>query len=94
MNSLHAEYALQHISSRFRRFIIALCYNIVLAATAMGYHAQWQTDWIAYDAEACAAMGLSHAERISGLVYLGTSTVPLEDRPRPDVKPLLTRWSA
>jgi nitroreductase len=72
----------------------AVCYNIVLAATAMGYHAQWQTDWIAYDAEACGAMGLSHAERISGLVYLGTSTVPLEDRPRPDVKPLLTRWSA
>jgi nitroreductase len=72
----------------------AVCYNIVLAATAMGYHAQWQTDWVAYDAEACAAMGLKAPERISGLVYLGTSTVPLEDRPRPDVKSLLTRWGA
>ncbi len=72
----------------------AVCYNIVLATTAMGYHAQWQTDWVAYDTETSAAMGLKAPERISGLVYLGTSTVPLEDRPRPDAKALLTRWGA
>jgi nitroreductase len=72
----------------------AVCYNIVLAATAMGYHAQWQTDWVAYDAETRAAMGLKATERISGLVYLGTSTAPLEERPRPDAKALTTRWGA
>ena len=36
----------------------AVCYNMVLAATAMGFDAQWQTDWVAYDPEAMAAMGL------------------------------------
>ncbi len=70
----------------------AVCYNIVLAATAMGFHAQWQTDWVAYDAEAMAMMGLKSTERVSGIIYVGTSTVPLEDRPRPDPFTLLTRW--
>lgn len=72
----------------------AVCYNIVLAATALGFHAQWQTDWVAYDTEARAAMGLKSPERVSGLVYIGTSTVPLEERPRPDPQSLLTRWGA
>jgi nitroreductase len=67
-------------------------YNLVLAATAMGFHAQWQSDWVAYDAGATAAMGLKGSERVAGLIYIGTSTVPLEDRPRPDAQSLLTRW--
>jgi nitroreductase len=70
----------------------AVSYNLVLAATAMGFHAQWQSDWVAYDAGATAAMGLKDSERVAGLIYIGTSTVPLEDRPRPDAQSLLTRW--
>jgi nitroreductase len=70
----------------------AVCYNMVLAATALGFDAQWQTDWVAYDAGATAAMGLAGHERIAGFVYIGTTAVPLEDRPRPDVQALLTRW--
>jgi hypothetical protein len=30
---------------------------------------------------------------VAGLIYIGKSAVPLEDRPRPEVGPLLTRWS-
>jgi nitroreductase len=71
----------------------AVAYNIELAAAAMGLHSQWQTDWVAYDAEAMKAMGLATGERLAGLVYIGTSTVPLEDRPRPAPETLLTRWS-
>ena len=70
----------------------AVCYNMVLAATAMGFDAQWQTDWVAYDAGAMAAMGLAVQERTAGFIYIGTTTVPLEDRPRPDPQVLLTRW--
>jgi nitroreductase len=72
----------------------AVCYNIVLAATAMGFAAQWQTDWVAYDAAAKAAMGVLDAEQVAGLIYIGTSSVELEDRPRPDASALLTHWSA
>jgi nitroreductase len=70
----------------------AVAYNIVLAAIAMGFDAQWQSDWVAYDPQATAAMGLVGTERVAGIVYIGTSTLPLEDRPRPDAEKLLTRW--
>ena len=70
----------------------AVCQNIVLAASAMGISAQWQTDWPAYDAEVFKAMGLEPHEKVSGFIYLGTPTAPLEERPRPDPATLLTRW--
>jgi nitroreductase len=72
----------------------AVCYTLVLAAQGHGFDAQWQSDWVAYDEGAKAIMGVTSAEQVAGLVYIGTSTVPLEDRPRPDVGPLLTRWAS
>ena len=72
----------------------AVCMNILTAATALGLGCQWNSDWVAYDAEMARAMGLSPPERIAGLIYLGTPASPLEDRPRPDAGALLTRWSA
>jgi nitroreductase len=72
----------------------AVCFNLVLAAQALGFDAQWQTDWIAYDAGARAIIGLSPGEAISGFIYIGTSTAPLEERPRPDPAALATRWGA
>ena len=71
----------------------AVAYNIVLAATAMGFAAQWQTDWVAYDGVTATAMGLSETERVAGFVYIGTATSELEDRPRPDAAALVTRWT-
>lgn len=70
----------------------AVCMNILYAATALGYACQWNTDWLAYDEGMAAVMGLVAPERIAGLIYLGTATAPLEDRPRPDPQTLLTRW--
>ncbi|MCA3574588.1 MAG: nitroreductase [Aestuariivirga sp.] len=70
----------------------AVCMNILSAATALGLGCQWNSDWVAYDAEIARAMGLAPHERIAGLIYLGTPSAPLEDRPRPDAAQLLTRW--
>jgi nitroreductase len=72
----------------------AVCFAMELAAQALGFDVQWQTDWVAYDDVAKAAMGLHAHENIAGLIYMGKSTVPLEDRPRPDVATLVTHWSA
>ncbi len=69
----------------------SVCYNAVLAATALKFAAQWQSDWVAYDEAAKAVMGVAAHERVSGIIYIGTSSVELEDRPRPDVSSLLTR---
>jgi nitroreductase len=72
----------------------AVCQNMLLAATALGVGCQWNTDWMAYDAETTKAMGLAAHEKVVGILYLGAATEPYEDRPRPDVDTLLTRWSA
>ena len=72
----------------------AVCLTLEMAVLAHGFHSQWQTDWIAYDSETHSAMGLVEGEKIAGLIYIGTSTVPLEDRPRPDVAALVIRWGA
>jgi nitroreductase len=71
----------------------AVCFNLVLAAQAHGFDAQWQTDWIAYDSEAKSILGLVGEETLAGLIYIGTSTAPLEDRPRPIASTLMTRWT-
>jgi nitroreductase len=72
----------------------AVCFNTVLAAQALGFDAQWQSDWMAYDPEAKALMGVKDGEQVAGIIYIGTGTAPLEDRPRPDPETLLTRWGA
>ena len=72
----------------------SVCFNFELAALALGFDVQWQSDWVAYDDGAKAAMGLKPSEQIAGFIYIGKSTVPLEDRPRPDVATLVTHWSA
>jgi nitroreductase len=72
----------------------AVCYNAVLAATALGFDVQWQSDWVAYDEGAKTVMGIGQHEQVAGIIYIGTSTIPLEDRPRPDPSTLLTRISS
>jgi nitroreductase len=70
----------------------AVCYNLVLAAQAHGFDAQWQTDWVSYDEDAKAAMGISATEKVAGLIYIGTTAAALEDRPRPALSALVTKW--
>ncbi|MGH6854593.1 MAG: nitroreductase family protein [Aestuariivirga sp.] len=70
----------------------AVCQTILFAATALGVGCAWNTGWIAYDREIAKVMGLATHEKVAGFIYLGTSTAPLEDRPRPDPASLLTRW--
>jgi nitroreductase len=70
----------------------AVCETILMAAHAMGYVANWLTEWCAYHPRVKDALGLTAGERIAGFIYIGMSAVPLEDRPRPDVEKLLTRF--
>jgi nitroreductase len=66
--------------------------TLVLAAHALGYVANWITEWCAYDPCVREKLGLADYERIAGFVYIGKSAVPLEDRPRPDFRTLVTRY--
>jgi len=70
----------------------SVCTLLLLAAQAMGFGANWITDWYSYDPAAAEALGLSANERVAGFVYLGTSTEPPLERVRPDVASLTTVW--
>jgi len=71
----------------------AAAMNLVVAANAMGFVAQWLTEWVTYDEEARALLGLKPEERLVGLVYIGTpNTAPFE-RPRPALADIVSDWT-
>jgi nitroreductase len=70
----------------------AVCMSIVLAAHAMGFVANWITEWCAYHPQVLARLGLKPTERIAGFIYIGHPVEPLEDRPRPPVESITTRF--
>ena len=63
----------------------AVCITLSNAASAMGYGANWITDWYAFDDLALAAIGVGPDERVAGMVYIGTPAEPPLERVRPDV---------
>jgi nitroreductase len=70
----------------------AAAMNLVLAAHAMGFAATWITEWYAYDQRVRAAIGLQSHERIAGFVHIGRSAHPVEDRARPALSDVVTRY--
>jgi nitroreductase len=70
----------------------AAAMNLVLAAHALGYAASWITEWYAYDRGVLDALGLKENERIAGFVHIGRPKQPPEDRPRPPLAEIATRF--
>jgi nitroreductase len=72
----------------------ACCQNLTIAATAMGYGANWITDWYSYDPKATALLGLAENERVAGVVLIGTpAEAPLE-RVRPEIDEITSEWAS
>jgi nitroreductase len=70
----------------------AVCVNLLYAAQALGYGANWITDWYAYDPEAQAILGLAAGEQVAGFILIGTPREPPQERERPQVAPLVSTW--
>lgn len=70
----------------------AVCQNLLIAASAMGFAAQWITEWYAYDPVIKAKMGLKEDENVAGFIYLGQAVEPLTERKRPLRNNLVTHW--
>jgi len=70
----------------------AVCQNIVIAATALGYAAQWLTDWVAYDEQVKAALGVSPTDKFLGFLYIGTPANRPEERPRPALQDVVVYY--
>ena len=72
----------------------AACQMLVTAATAMGFGAQWLTDWCAYHHDAHRALGLADGEQIAGFVHIGTAAASPSDRARPEMSEITSRWQS
>lgn len=70
----------------------AACMNLIVAANALGFGSAWLTEWCAYDARFRAGLGLSESERIAGFVHIGRPRSAPEDRPRPALETVVTRF--
>lgn len=70
----------------------AVCTNILIAAGALGFGAQWLTGGPAYDAAVHEALGLGELDAIAGLMHIGTPTEPPRERPRPDLNEVVSEW--
>jgi nitroreductase len=72
----------------------SVCTLLLLAAQAMGFGANWITDWYSYDAGATDLLGLGEGERVAGFIYLGTPVEAPLERVRPDMTALVRDWQA
>lgn len=68
----------------------AVCLNLFMAANAHGYAANWLSEWIAYDEAAKTVLGISAEEKVAGFIYVGSTTFPQTDRPRPDLADIVS----
>ena len=71
----------------------AAAMNLVHGAHALGYGANWITEWYAYDRRALDALGIKENEKIAGFIHIGTPIQPAEDRPRPPLNEIATRFA-
>jgi nitroreductase len=70
----------------------AAAMSLVFAAHALGFAANWITEWYAYERRVIDALGVMPNERIAGFVHIGTPIRPPEDRPRPPLADIVTRF--
>ena len=70
----------------------AVCQNLLIAAHSLGFVASWLTEWYSYHPVVKQKIGLKPGERMAGFVYIGTSKGPVEERIRPDMSQIVTRF--
>lgn len=71
----------------------AVCTSLLLAAHALGYRAQWLTEWPAYRSEVVGFLGHNpETDRTLGFIYLGSAAETPDERPRPAVADVVSDW--
>ncbi|SHJ69800.1 Nitroreductase [Palleronia salina] len=64
----------------------AVCLQLLNAALAAGWGANWLSGWASHDADfARQGLDLAEGEWIAGLIHIGTETSAPPERPRPDL---------
>ena len=70
----------------------AVCMNLMVAANALGFASIWLTGWIAYDRAVLSRLRVAPEERVAGFIHIGRTKEPREDRARPLLANIVTRF--
>lgn len=68
-----------------------VCLNLLHAATALGYGAQWVTNWVAYHPRIKSALGVPADQHIVGFIHIGTPKSLPSERQRPLLADVVSR---
>ncbi|MEC9197168.1 MAG: nitroreductase [Pseudomonadota bacterium] len=69
----------------------AVCLSLVNAAMAMGFGANWVSNWFSHDKQFREEVfGLADHETVAGVIHIGTPSAETPDRPRPDLDQITT----
>ncbi len=71
----------------------AAAMNLLLAANALGFGANWITNWYSDDEEGRRILGLAPDERVIGFVHIGSFSGDIPERPRPDIEKIVSEYS-
>jgi len=63
----------------------AACMKLLMAANSFDFEAQWLTAWYVYEPAAQDILQLQDNERLAGIIHIGSSSTPKNERPRPDL---------
>lgn len=69
-----------------------VAFNLLLAAQAAGFAAQWLTGWSCYDRDAAKLLALADNERAIAYVHIGSRGEEPPERNRPDIDQVLGAW--
>lgn len=73
----------------------AVCQNLLIAAQALDYAAQWLTEWYAYDDQLLAALGGTPGQdKIAGFIYIGEKQEQPDERRRPQKEDIVRYLAA
>lgn len=71
----------------------AVCQNMLIAASAYGFAAQWITEWYAYHDDINRVLSLTDQEQVAGYIYIGTTKEGPKERARPLLAEIVTRFA-
>jgi nitroreductase len=70
----------------------AVCFNLEVAANALGFASIWLTEWHSYDRAVLKHFGVGKDEKIAGYIHIGHDSGPREDRARPKLADIVTTF--
>ncbi len=63
----------------------AAAMQLLMAANALGYEAQWLSGFYMFNQGTTALLGLDGHEKLAGMVHIGSSDAPKKERTRPNI---------